>query len=424
MQIELQSPLRRFGFVGACLIVIGLYLPFAGRAYLAAHLAAKADLADIQRATRLEPSNAEYPALLGRYFALSGASLDGAISDFRTAVHLNPYESRYWLDLASAYHVAGRIDEQAQSVEQAVEADPTTPNVAWAAANIFLVQGNVGKALPYFRTVLGNDPDAVDWTLQICWRATGDANQIFDQALPRRTDLYLSFLRLLVTKQEVVPAENAWDHLIGLRQPFPPKLAFPYFQLLIAKQEVAAAKTAWQQLAQVDEEIQPYLPSRENLIVNGGFEENLLNGGFDWWYESNPHAALAIDTDLFYGGTRSLSVTFDGRNAPEAGIAQFIPVKPDTDYEFSAESKTQDIDSASGPRFAIADAYTDFSYVLTDDLLGTNPWHKQHARFHTGPTTNLLFLKVIRQPAAPLIRGKLWIDDVRLVEASDQGLGR
>jgi hypothetical protein len=420
MQIEIQSPLRRFGFAGVCLIVIGFYLLFAGRAYLAAHLAKRNDLPDIQRAIRLEPSNAEYRALVGRYLALSGTSLDEAISDFRTAVYLNPYESQYWLDLASAYHVAGHIDEQAQSVEQAVEADPTTPNVAWAAANFFLIQGNLGKALPCFRTVLANDPDAVDSTLQICWRATGNANQIFDQALPRRTDLYLSFLRLLVFKQEVIPAENAWDHLIGLRQPFPPKLAFPYFQLLLAKQEVNAAKTAWQQLAQVDQEIQPYLPSRENLIVNGGFEENLLNGGFDWWYGSNPHAALALDTDRFYGGTRSLSVTFDGRNAPDAGIAQLIPVKPDTDYEFSAESRTQDIDSASGPRFAITDAYTTtVSYVLTDDLLGTNPWHRQQARFHTGPGTNLLFLKVIRQPAAPLIRGKLWIDDLRLVETSN-----
>ena len=424
MQIEIRSPLRRFVFAGACLLVIGFYLPFAGRAYLAAYLSTKPDLRDMQRAVRLEPSNAEYRALLGRYFALSGASLDQSISDFRIAVHLNPYEARYWLELAGAYQVAGRIDDQTQSVEWAVETDPTTPNVAWAAANFFLIQGNLGKALPCFRTVLANDPDAVDSTLQICWRATGNANQIFDQALPRRTDLYLSFLRLLVSKQEVVAAENAWDHLIGLRQSFPPKVAFPYFQLLIAKQEVNAAKAAWQQLAQVDEEIQPYLPSRENLVVNGGFEETLLNGGFDWWYQSNPHAALAIDTDQFYGGSRSLSVTFDGRNSPDAGIAQFVPVKPDTDYEFSAESKTQDIDSASGPRFAIADAYTNSSYVLTDDLLGTNPWHKQHARFHTGPTTNLLFLKVIRQPAAPLIRGKLWIDDVRLAEASDQGLGR
>jgi len=425
MQIELQSPLRRFGLAGACLIVIGFYLLFAGRAYLAAHLATKSDLLDMRRAVRLEPSNAEYRAILSRYLALSGASTDDAISDFRTAVHLNPYQSQYWLDLASAYQVAGRIDEQTQSVEQAVKADPTTPNVAWAAANFFLIQGNLGKALPCFGTVLANDPDAVDRTLQICWRASGNADQIFDQALPRRTDLYLSFLRLLVLKQEVVAAENAWDHLIGLRQPFSPKLAFPYFQLLLAKQEVTAANTAWQQLAQVDKEIQPYLPSRENLIVNGGFEENLLNGGFDWWYDSNPHAALALDTDRFYGGTRSLSVTFDGRNAPDAGIAQLIPVKPDTDYEFSAESRTQDIDSASGPRFAITDAYTTtVSYVLTDDLLGTNPWHRQQARFHTGPGTNLLFLKVIRQPAAPLIRGKLWIDDVRLVETSNQGLGR
>jgi len=420
MQIELRSPLRRFCFAGTCLIVIGLYLPFAGCAYLGARLAAKPDLPKLEKAVRLEPSNAEYRALLGRNRPLSGASLDEAISDYRIAVHLNPYESRYWLDLSEVYQIAGRTDEEAQSVERAVEADPTTPHVAWEAANFFLIQGNLGKALPYFRTVLENDPDAVDRALQICWRATGDANQILDQALPRRPDLYLSFLRLLVTKQEVVPAENAWDQLIGLRQPFPPKLAFPYFRLLLAKQEVTAAKTGWQQLAQVDQEIQPYLPSRENLIVNGGFEENLLNGGFDWWYESNQHVALAIDTDRFYDGTRSLSVTFDGRNAPDAGIAQLIPVKPDTDYEFSAESRTQDIDSASGPRFAITDAYTTTSsYVLTDDLLGTNPWHKQRARFRTGPSTNLLLLKIIRQPAAPLIRGKLWIDDVRLVEAAN-----
>jgi tetratricopeptide (TPR) repeat protein len=423
MRIDLRSPFRSSCLTGGCLIVIGLYLSFAARAYFAAHLAAKPDLPNIQRAARLEPSNAEYRALLGRNLALSGTTLDEAISDYRIAVHLNPYEARYWLDLAGAYQIAGQIDEQAQSVEHAAEADPTTPHVAWEAANFFLIQGNLGKALPYFRTVLANDPDAGNSTLQLCWRTTKDANQMFDQALPRRIDLYLSFLGLLVSKQEVAAAENAWDHLIGLQQTFPPKVVFPFFRLLIAKQEVSAAKTAWQQLAQVDQEIQPYLPARENLIVNGGFEENLLNGGFDWWYESNPHAELAIDTDQFYRGTRSLSVTFDGRNAPEAGIAQFIPVKPDTDYEFSAESRTQDIDSASGPRFAIVDAYTNSSFVLADDLLGTNPWHKQQARFHTAPNTNLLFLKVIRQPAAPLIRGKLWIDDIRLVETRNDGSG-
>jgi tetratricopeptide (TPR) repeat protein len=416
MRIELRTLVRRYVFAVVCFIVIGLYVFYSGREYLAVHLASNPDLPNIQRAIRLEPSNAEYRELVGRNLALSGASLDEAISDYRTAVYLNPYEARYWLDLASAYQVAGNVHEQEQSVEHAVQADPTTPHVAAEAANFFLLQGNVERALRHFRTVLANDPEAVDPTLQLCWRVTGDANQVFEQALPRRTDLYLSFLQLLVSKQESAAAENAWDHLIGLKETFPAKRVFPYLRLLIAKQEVTAAQTAWQQLAQVDEVLQPYLPSRENLIVNGGFEEDLLNGGFDWWYESNPHSALSIDTDQFYRGTRSLSVTFDGRSVAEASIAQFIPVKPDTDYEFSAKSRTQDIDSASGPRFSIADAYTKVSYVLTDDLLGTNPWHLQQARFHTGPNTNLLFLNIIRQPAAPLIRGKLWIDDVRLVE--------
>ena len=416
MQIELRSLPRKLCFTAVCLIFGGLYLRWGSRAYLASDLAANPSVSNVRKAISLEPSNAEYRELLARNLALSGASLDEAISDFRTAVYLNPYESRYWLDLASAYHVAGRIDEQTQSVEQAVEADPTTPNVAWAAANIFLVRGNVGKALPYFHTVLANDPDAVDAALRLCWRASGDTNLIFDKALPRRSDIYLQFLNLLVSKQEVEPARNAWDHLIGLQQTFPPKLTFPYFRLLIAKREVAAAQTAWQELANIDPSLKPYLASPQDLIVNGGFEENVLNGGFDWWYELKPHAALAIDISEFSSGTRSLSITFDGQNPADAGIFQFVAVKPATDYEFSAEYRTEDVETASGPRFAIVDAYTNASYVLTDDLRGTNPWRLLHARFHTDPNTSLLLVTIIRQPAQPLIRGKLWIDDLKLVE--------
>jgi hypothetical protein len=416
MPIDLRSPLRRFAFAATCCVLVGLYLQLTLRAYLASHLAATPDVSSLNQAVRLEPSSAEYPELLGRILALSGTNLNDAIANYRKAVHLNPYVARYWLDLAGAYQMAGQTSEQERSVEQAVQAEPTTPDVAWEAANFFLVQGEQEKALRTFRVVLANDPEMIDSALQMCWRATGDANQILDHALPQRPDLYLAFLRLLISKEEVAPAENVWNHLIALNQEFPAKLAFPYFQFLIEKQEVGAAQTAWQQLAHVDRSLQLYLPSRENLVVNGGFEENVLNGGFDWWYQSNPHAALAIDTSEFYGGTRSLSVTFDGQNPADAGIFQWVVVKPQTAYEFSAEFRSEDIESASGPRFAIMDAFTKASYVLTDDLLGTNPWRLQTTRFQTGPSTTLVLLKIVREPASPLIRGKLWLDDVRLEE--------
>src|SRR6202795_1633192 len=262
--MRIQSRSRQFSFAAVCIVFVGLYSYLAFRAYYASRLVAVPDQGNLQEAIRLEPANAEYRELLGRYLAFSGQNVDDAISNYQAAVHLNPYAARYWLDLASAYQVNNRTSEQRDSLERAVAADPTTPHVAWEAANFFLVQGDREKALRHFRVVLANDPEAVDLALQLCWRATGDANQILDQALPRRPDLYLSFLSLLVNRQEVAAAENVWNHLIALNQEFSTKVAFPYFRFLIAKQEVAAAQTAWQQLAGVNRSLQRYLPSREN----------------------------------------------------------------------------------------------------------------------------------------------------------------
>lgn len=419
MQIELRSRAGRFCFIAACFLAVGVYLLLALRPFVASLLAAGLDPKKISKAMEWEPANSEYPDLLGRQLALSGTSVNEAISDYRTAVRLNPYEARYWLDLAGAYQFTGDTTEQAASVLHAVEADPTTPHIAWEAANFFLVQGDLEKSLRYFQVVLGNDPEAVGSVLELCWRASGDATQIMDHALPPRADLYLSFLGLLVTRQQVAAAESVWNRLIELNQPFSATPALPYFRLLIAQHEVDAATSAWQQLAKVDPSLEPYLPSQRNLVVNGGFEENLLNGGFDWWFQSYSHAELNIDTNEFRTGTRSLSVTFDGQSVPGPQLVQFIPVKPNTSYEFSVESRTQDIDTASGPRFAITDAYTNQSYVLTDDTLGSTPWRIQEARFQTGSNTKLVMLKIVRDPPQPLIRGKMWIDDVMLTEVTN-----
>ncbi|PYX73512.1 MAG: hypothetical protein DMG72_12915 [Acidobacteria bacterium] len=416
MQIELRSLLRKLSFSAVCLISGGLYLHLGLRTYLASRLAAVPDPSNLRKAIRLEPSNAEYHDLLGRYLALSGQDQDGAIPAYATAVHLNPYAARYWLDLAGAYQVTGRTAETEETVEHALQADPTTPHVAWEAANFFLLQGSQEKALRQFRMVLANDRESADSALQLCWRATGDANQLLDQVLPRRPDLYLSFLRLLVDKQQTSAAEDVWNHLIALNQSFSPKLVFPYFRFLLEQHKVEAAQRAWQQLASLNPSLQAYLPSRENLIVNGGFEQDVLNGGFDWWYQPGPHATAVLDLTEFHSGRRSLSITFDGQNAADAGVLQFIPVKPNTEYEFSAEYKTKELVSASGPRFAIVDAYTNSAYFLGDDLLDTNPWRLQKTAFKTGQDTNLVLLKIIREPAGTLIRGKLWIDGLRLVE--------
>ena len=70
-----------------------------------------------------------------------------ALRPYRAAVHLNPHSARYWFDLASAYQVLGDTSNQTSALEHAIAADPTTPDVAWEAANFYLVQGENEKAL-------------------------------------------------------------------------------------------------------------------------------------------------------------------------------------------------------------------------------------------------------------------------------------
>jgi len=414
--MQIESRFLRVGFAVGSIVGAALYVRLALPPFRAAHAAAVPSRENLQRAVQLVPSNAEYHARLGENLMYAGNDPQTAVPELKAAVDLNPYLARYWVDLANAYLVAGDTSEQRESLERAVLAEPTTPDVAWEAANFFLLQGDRDKALHNFRVVLANDPEKVQRAIQLCWGTAGDPNVVLDQALPPRSDLYFSFLNLLMQNQKTVAAETVWNRLVALKQPISIQLAFPYLRFLLTQREVQAAQNAWQQLASISPMLAAYLPTRTNLIVNAGFEQKILDGGFDWLYRPNPHVDLTIDTSEFRSGARSLSIAFDGQNPPDAGIFQFVPVKPNTDYAFSAAYRTEDILSASGPRFSVADAYTGASYVLTDDFLGTHSWQLQQAQFRTGPDTELLMLTVTRQPGSPLIRGKMWIDDFELVE--------
>jgi hypothetical protein len=92
-----------------------------------------------------------------------------------------------------------------------------------------------------------------------------------------------------------------------------------------------------------------------------------------------------------------------------------VPVRPNVTYRFSAFVKSEDIDSASGPRLVIQDFYSNQVLASTDDSLGTSGWREQSVDFTTGPQTRLIAIKVMRVPGNPLIKGTFWLDDVKLM---------
>ncbi len=414
MEILLNSTLRKRLVLGMGAALCLFYVALAGRLFVASVFSERAELTSLQRAGHLDPGNAEYRDRLGRYYALVARDPGAAIEHYRAALQLNPHSARYWFDLTSAYQVLGDTLNQSQALRHAIEADPTTPDVAWEAANFYLVQGDDEKAVREFRVVLENEPSLATPAMRYCWRIHPDVDELLRDVVPAKSSAYLAFLSLLMTKQETAATAKVWAALMATSESFEFPQVYDYFQFLINHKDVDQARLVWQQAAQRFS-LSSYLPTSNNLVVNGNFSLDVLNGGFDWQYQKQPSVNLTLDPSDFHGGHRSLLITFDGPGVTDAGIRQFIAVQPSTVYQFSAYYKSGELEGAGGPHFTIQDAYTQSVVYDSDELKEAGFWKSATGEFTTGENCTLLVLHVRRLPEGSPIRGKLWVDDFRLV---------
>jgi tetratricopeptide (TPR) repeat protein len=415
MQISLASPAKKIAFLLATLFLAVLYVALSALQFLAAHYAGKGDLASLERAVRLQPGNSEYHYLIGRYLALTQSPPEAAASAYRAAISLNPHRSRYCFELAAADQLAGDTKAQAEALQQATLVDPKTPDVAWQAANFYLVQGETEKALMEFRIVLENDPSLASPALQLSWRVSPDIDTLLRDVIPPDPQAYYALLDLLMVKTETTAAAKTWGQLAQLRKPIESRRVFEYIRYLILQHDVEQARLVWRQAGFLSA-LSAYQPSRENLVVNGDFSLPVLNGGFDWIYQRSNEVSLALDPTESHSGRRSLAITFDSRGFEDAGIRQLIPVEPDTTYDFSANFKSAGLEGAGGPRFVIQDVYHDTIYFAGEDMKEADFWKPVGGTFTTGPEAHLVVLRIQRDPPGTAIKGKLWLDGLRLIE--------
>ncbi len=406
--------LHRILFSLICIALVTMYCDRVLRVYLA-HRAAEAPdiIPGLQRAIRLVPGNATFPHLLGLQLSVAGQDRDGALANLRRAAALNPYKGRYWLDLAGAYQEANDLQLENQALQSAIAAEPGNPEVAAEAAQYYLAAGDTARALPLVRQALSQDPQVAPSLLLTCWRATHDADLLLANALPPDPGLQFALLRVLGEQNQPAAASHAWGQIVASRRPFPPEMSVFYLDYLLKEHDVAGFERAWHELGGVAASIQPYLPTA-NLIVNPSFEQPILNYGFDWRHQPTDHIVAGIDDTTGHSGTRSLSLSYDGSPAYDAGWTQFVPVRSGAAYAFSAWIKSENVTSSSGPRIAIADAFSGANLLVTDDVLDTHPWHEVTGQLQIPAATNLVAIKFIRGPANTKIRGRVWIDDLRL----------
>ncbi len=415
MKIALQSPARKILWLGACLTVSTLYIGLVASEFLADYFSRELDLASLQKAARLEPHNAEYQFRLGRYLLLTQHSPETAVQSLESASALNPHNAGYWLELSRTYRRLASTDREQDALQHALDTDPSNPDVAWDAANLYWARGESNRALREFRVVLENDPYSLPAAFDRCWRIKPDIEALLRDVVPPNADVYSSFLDFLVLRNQSGAAARVWTEMVQLQHGVEVRHVFDYVRYLIDRREIAQAQQAWRQAASLCD-LSGYQSSPENLVVNGDFSLPVLNGGFDWLYEKSPDVSLALDPTESHSGHRSLSIVFDSRGIEDAGIRQLIPVEPNTKYEFSAFFKSQGLEGAGGPRFLLEDRFTRASYFTSDELRDQGFWKRVEGTFDTGSDTRLLLLRIQRVPAGNAIRGRLWIGDVRLAQ--------
>jgi tetratricopeptide (TPR) repeat protein len=407
------TPARKRLITGVALVLAGIYTLLATRQVVVSWLGDRVELKSLQHAASLDPSNADFRNHLGRYYDLVVRDPATAIGYYRSAVQLNPHSARYWFDLASAYQILGDTPNQTQALEHAIDADSMTPDVAWEAANLYLVQGQNDKALREFRVVMANDSSLAGTSIQFCWRIQPDVDVLLRDVVPRDANAYVAFLELLESKQETAATFKVWDALIQSGQTFESRRVYEYFRYLIKHKEVDQATKVWQQSVSRFG-LASYQPTVGNLVVNPTFSLDVLNGGFDWQYEKQSGVSLTYDDRDFHAGRRSMLVTFDGPGISDAGFYQLIPVQPGTSYDFTAYYKNGELEGAGGPHFTIQDMYSQQVYYDSDELKDGSFWKSVDGEFTTSSDCKLVVLHVRRLPAGSPIRGKLWIDDFHL----------
>jgi tetratricopeptide (TPR) repeat protein len=420
-----NQTLNILGRGGLVLMLLGLAVA-STRQGIASRLGRSDTLERLQRAQRWDPSNPSFPVAAAELLSNS-PELDPprVVSSLETAMREGPNRALNWALLGEADELAGDDKNAAIAFERGLTLFPKSPKINWVYANFLIRAGDPQRALSLMRVAITGDPALRTGAFDLAWRAGLPPEEILE-SVPDEPDALSAYLDYLSRTNRLDAAKDVWSRLMARQDKIDRDAAFRYFDTLLYARQIDAMTAVWFDLvrhnAMSDVPARfPDTPAGSNLVLNGGFEAPVLNGGFDWRLVRVEGAQIFVDASLMHHGAHSLYIGFDGAHNIDFGqVVQYVLVEPDAKYRFTAYARAEKITTDSGPRFAIYDAIdTSALSVATPNMTGTFSWEGQQVEFTTGPETRLLTIQVRRPPSQKLdneIAGNLWIDDVELVQ--------
>lgn len=333
------------------------------------------------------------------------------------AIQKAPLQQDYWLHLATIFQNMDQKEDSKRALEKAIFVFPTGYQGRWLAGNLLLQQGAPEKALSHFSYILTHYPNDSRSVYDLWEAVVKDSDFILEKLIPKDYSSLKRYLAYLYEEGEKEKARKVWRLIESLGYQPNWKDTTRQIEFLITQGDLKEAFQVWRIKAAAEG-----IPVSNdgNLIINPGFErEKTLGSEFDWTIDQTPGAEVSIDHAVAFEGKSSLKIRFnDLENIDFHHVYQWIPWKPNTDYQLKADMKTEGVTTQSGPRMEVSG--TDSAlYGVSESLTGDNDWKELKMAFRTPAQSPGGVLRVRRQKTKNSdrsISGTVWIDHVRLFE--------
>ena len=382
---------------------------------------------NLRRGIRWNPDNPELWRYIARakLLSLDDANLQEGAAAYRQVLTRNPFDPWAWEGLAAIESRLGDSQREEAVLRGWIAAIPHSPPAAWALANLLLQQGRSEEAFPLFRIAVTDDPSLRLAVFDLGWKLLGDPQRILEELVPADLQARMDYLNFLVwRKGQIRESYVVWEQIFPARTEAVLKQSEAYVEALASSGFGPDAERAWKQIIQETSGIGPRESGERS--TNGDFEAPLRNAGLDWHLAQGSGYQITLDNFQSQNGTRSLRVQFDGTTNPDfSSVQQWVPVEPNTSYHFRAFIKSENISTDNGMflELATVGAPPKESWTRsTENRVGSNPWTREELDFGTGPSTQVIFVRLRRSKSSKLnnlLQGTVWLDNVSLQARED-----
>ena len=322
------------------------------------------------------------------------------------------------MSLGQALEQAGETDRAEKALRESVRLAPSYAYPHWHLGNLLIRDDHYDEGFRELQRASAANPELQSQMFNLAWHVYKDDFEVLKKSIGETPDARAQFSKYLLERGRFDEGLRLWNSLSENEKRARRYAADPIIASLLANKRFHQAVEIWNGVA-------PGLAYRAEFehIVDRGFEDNVAHGPdaiFGWQVQSQPQVQIGIDAGVGNRGPRSLRLYFQVRSRLEGiNVSQLVPIHPNKEYDFEYYVMTERLQSAATTSVAVVDATDDAALADSPTVPdGNNNWQRISLPFKTGPKTEAVRIKILRNPcpdnAICPIFGTVWYDDFDL----------